>query len=190
MITKIPFHDSLYRLAQIGDTTGVRLVRILSVVSGNRYTARAVEFGQGGATQFAEEGTMTVTNLAEPADQTGQVPADTDAVAIDVEGRWVVFLRQAAETGNGSPLFVAKVIDSLGGSAYTIREQVATGQGTFANKPGAAEVTACNLGELTLGPGAAVEDGAIVLVMLLWQEGNPPTARYVFDHPAYAKYLS
>jgi hypothetical protein len=34
-----------------------------------------------------------------------------------------------------------------------------------------------------------VEDDAIVLVTILRDTGTPPVLRYVFDHPAYAKYL-
>jgi hypothetical protein len=184
----IPFHDSLYRLAQIGGDAGVRLVRIVSLISGNRYTVRPVEFASGGATQFAEEATMTVTNLAEPADQAGAIPSGSDAVALDVEGRWVVFLRPPG--GSGAVLFAAKVVAALGNAAYTLREQSATGAGTFGDKSGASDVTAYNLAELSLGSGAAVSIGAIVLVMQMTQAGSPPTARYVFDHPVYAKYLS
>jgi len=47
-----------------------------------------------------------------------------------------------------------------------------------------------NLAELTLGCGAAVDDGAIVVVSRLTDSGTPSTERYVFDHPVYAKYLS
>ena len=186
MNNTIPFHDSLYKLAQIGDTTGVRLVRIISLTSGNRYTARPVEFATGGATQYAEQSTLTVTNLAEPSDAPGAVPGGTDAVAIDVEGRWVVFLRPAEETGGGS-VFAARVSASLASAAYTVIEQAATGAGTFADKSGATAVTAYNLAELTLGPGAAVPVNTIVLVQTMYQATTP---RYVFDHPAYAKYLS
>jgi hypothetical protein len=188
MSRTVPFRDSLYRLAQVGDALGVQLVRILEVFQNNRYTAMPVEFDSDGATQPAEEQTLTVTNLAEPADSTGQVPSGTDAVALDVEGRWIVFLRQ--ETAEGpSASFPAKVVCSLGGSAYGVLEQVCTGAGSFADKSGAQQVTAHNLAELSLGPGAAVGTGTIVLAMAIPDTGNPPTTRYVFDHPAYAKYL-
>jgi len=183
MSEPVPFHDALHRLAQVGSAAGVRLVRITQLVEKNLYLARPVEFDENGYTQFVGTDTMTVTNLAEPADSDGQLPPDTEAVAVDVEGRWVVFVRQSAA------MFVARVIDSLGSAAYQVREQVATGPGTFCDKTGAADVTACNLAELSLGPGAAVEDDAIVLVTILRDTGTPPVLRYVFDHPAYAKYL-
>jgi hypothetical protein len=190
MTRTVPFHDALYRLAQVGDALGVQLVRILAVAQNNRYTAMPVEFASGGGTQQADEQTLTVTNLAEPADQTGQVPADTDAVAIDVEGRWIVFLRPESPTEAAAAAFPAKIVSSLGGAAYGVLEQVCTGAGSFANKSGASQITAHNLAELSLGPGAAVNTGTIVLVISLTDTGSPPTLRYVFDHPAYAKYLN
>jgi len=183
MATNPAFRDALYRLAQVGERMGVQLVRITAQKSDNRYTARPLEFDDGEAV-FADEATLTVTNLGEPADQAGQVPVGTDAVALDVEGRWVIFLRQS-ETGT----FLAKVTDSEGSAAYTMREQVATGPGQFANKSGASDITAHNLAELSLGPGAGVDDDTIVMVSMLLDTGNPPTVRYVFDHPVYAKYL-
>lgn len=183
MITKIPFHDSLYRLGQIGTSTGIQLVRILELETGNRYKARAIEFDDSGATQFAEQMDITVTNLCEPADSTGQVPADTDAVALDIEGHWVVFLRQ------GSTSFTAKVVSSQGSAIYTMREQVLTGQGTFIDKPGTSNFSARNLAELSLGPGAAVDNGTTVLATALLDNDTPPNVFYAFDHPAYAKYL-
>lgn len=182
------FHDSLYRLAQIGDTTGVRLVRVVEVIQHNRYRGRAVEFASGGGLQFADDGTISVTNLAEPADRAGQIPAGTDAVSIDVEGRWVVFLKPDPPAP-AAPCFPAKVVASLGQAAYSVREQVCTGEGLFANKPSAPLLTACNLAELSLGPGAALDDDMIVLAMPIADSADPQTVRYVFDHPAYAKYL-
>lgn len=184
MTANVPFHDALHRLAQIATTMGVMLVRLTSVDEANRYTARPIEFDGDGQTQIVGTDTVTVTNLAEPADTTGQVPADTDAVAVDVEGRWVVFVRPAA-----TAMFAAKVVSSQSGAAYTVREQVPTGSGTFADKQGASNITAHNLAELSLGPGAAVDNDTIVLVTALADNGNPPTLRYVFGHPAYAKFL-
>jgi hypothetical protein len=46
-----------------------------------------------------------------------------------------------------------------------------------------------NLSELSLGPGAAVPVGQIVVVLATTDTGSPPTVRYHFDHPMYAKYL-
>ncbi|GAH27073.1 unnamed protein product, partial [marine sediment metagenome] len=115
--------------------------------------------------------------------QDGQVPPDTDAVALDVEGRWVVFVRPPGA------VFPGKVTGSGGDAAYTVLEQVVTGPGTFADKEDAVAVTAHNLAELSLGPGAAVDTGTIVMVATLLDNDEPPNLRYVFDHPAYAKYL-
>lgn len=184
MTISTPFHDGLSRLAQVGTPVGVQLVRIEEVDQGNRYTARAIEFDQNGETQYAEQETLTVTNLAEPADSTGQVPANSDAIAVDVEGRWVVFLRQDVVAS-----FAGQIVSSQGSATYTVREQAITGQGSFIDKAGTSNITARNLAELSLGPGAAVDNGTIVLVATLLDEASPPNIRYVFDHPAYAKYL-
>jgi len=179
-----PFHDALSRLAQVGTSLGVQLVRITELQEANRYVARPIEFGDNGQTQYAEENTVTVTNLGEPADQTGQVPKNTEAVAIDVEGRWVVFLRPSI-----AMRFPAKVVSSQGSATYTVREQAITSQGTFIDKSGTSNISARNLAELSLGPGAAVDNGTIVMVTVLLDQASPPDVHYVFDHPAYAKYL-
>ena len=185
MTTRSPYHDGLYRLAQIGTPTGLQLVRIVDVEEGNRYTARAVEFDDDGSTKFAEDTTISVTNLAEPADSPGGVPPDTDALALDVEGRWIVFLRRS----EGVASFPAKVISAQGNAIYTLREQALTSEGSFTDKSGAQDFSARNLAELSLGPGAAVDEGTILLVSAILDNDSPPNVHYVFDHPAYAKYL-
>ena len=83
-------------LIQTGTAAGARLVRITAHESSNGYTARWIEFDAAGATQFFGDETFTVVNLAEDTDAGGDVPDNTDAIALDVEGRWVVFLRSAA----------------------------------------------------------------------------------------------
>lgn len=177
-------YDALGRWAQASGAKAAQLIRIVEHSEGNRYTARPIAFDAQGGTETIGEETLTVTNLAEPADADGQVQSDIDAVAIDVGGRWVVFLRPVPGAA-----FPAKVTASQGNAAYTVREQVATGGGAFADAPGATNLTAHNLAELSLGPGAAVDNDTIVLVLTVMDNGNPPTARYVFDHPVYAKYL-
>jgi len=189
MTTSKVFHDSLYRLQQIGQTIGVQLIRITELDENNRYTARPIEFDANGETRFVGDDTLVVTNLAEPADQSGEVPAGAEAIALDVEGRWVVFLTPGTDQEGTAGCFPAKVIASLGNAAYTVRRQSPTGAGTFADKQGAQDVTAYNLAELSLGPGAAVDTGQIVLVRSMDDTGTPPTTRFFFDHPAYAKYL-
>ncbi|MHC4294737.1 MAG: hypothetical protein ACYSTL_04055 [Planctomycetota bacterium] len=184
MTAKIPYRDGLHRLAQIGTPTGIQLVRILALVQYNRYTARPIEFDDNGDLQFADEDTITVTNLAEPANSPGQVSANTDALALDVEGRWIVFLRQTEAVG-----FPAKVVSSEGNASYAMREQAVNTQGSFIDKSGTQNFSARNLAELSLGPGAAVDTGTIVMISTLLDTGSPPNIHYVFDHPAYAKYL-
>ena len=178
------YYDALGRWLEVAAGKAAQLVRITEHDEANRYTARPISFDASGGTETVGTETLTVTNLAEPADAGGQVQADTDAVAIDVGGRWVVFLRPV-----GSAIFPAKITASQGSAAYTIREQIATGAGTFQDAAGATNLTAHNLAELSLGPGAAVDNGVIVLVLTIADNATPPNVRYVFDHPAYAKYL-
>jgi len=92
--------------------------------------------------------------------------------------------------GGGVTIFPARIVAPAAGAGnYTVREQVISAEGGFSDKPGAANLTATNLAELSLGAGAAVDDDTIVLVLTVADTGSPPTLRYVFDHPAYAKYL-
>jgi hypothetical protein len=182
MNTNVTFHDRLSRLAQEGTARGVLLVRITGLDANNRYKAVAIEFQHDGTMVAADATEIRVTNLAEPADMPGQLSAGTEAVAVDVEGRWIVFVRQA------SSVFPAKITSGGAGGAYTAREQV-SGGGTLADRQDTADIDVTNLAEMTLGPGGAVDAGTIVLVAALQDAGNPPTLRYVFDHPVYAKYL-
>ena len=178
------YYDALGRWTQASSAKAAKLVRIVDHIDGNRYTVRPIAFDAEGGTEAIGEETMIVTNLAEPADADGGIQPDTEAVAIDTGGRWVVFLRPVP-----GAFFPAKVVSSQGDGAYIVREQTATGAGTFADVAGAADLTAHNLAELSLGPGAAVDSNTIVLVLTLTDNGIPPMARYVFDRPMYAKYL-
>jgi hypothetical protein len=177
-------HDGLGRWAQATGRCGARLVRITRHDAQNRYLAGQLGFDASGGVSVIGTRTLTVTNLAEPLTAGGAVPDNTDAVALDVAGRWVVFLLP-----EGAVLFPARIVAGQGGAAYTVREQASTGAGTFQDVANAAEVTAHNLAEVALGPGGAVENGALVLITAVTDTGTPPTLRYVFDRPAYAKYL-
>ncbi len=187
MIRRVKHIDQLGRLVQVGAAggSGVRMVRITGVSANNVYNARPLEFDATGQPQIVGTNTMTVTNLAEPANATGSVQANTDAVALDVGKRWVVFLRQA-----GSAMFPAVIVSSQGGAVYTVREQSVSALGTFSDAAGSVNITAQNLAELSLGSGGAVTVGTIVLVTSITDTGSPATVRYIFSHPAYAKYLS
>lgn len=178
------FHDAISRLAQAGSACGVQLVRLKAVQGQNRYAAEAVEFASDGTTQPAGAESMEVVNLGEPADQAGQLTAGTEAVALDVEGRWVVFVRPAAP--GGSSVFPARVVSAQNNATYVVIEQD-VGVGGLADKNGASQLYARNLAELSLGTGAAVDVGAIVLVLTM---GSGAGATYWFDHPAYAKYMA
>lgn len=178
-----PYSDGFERLLQAG-SAGVRLVRLTAAGDDNTYTARAIEFDPAGVTQVSSAEEWTVTNLAEAPGEPGQIEEGTDAVAIDVEGRWVVHVRPV-ESG----VFAARVLSSSGSASYVVREQVAQSGGTLVDRPGAIDVTARNLAEMNLGPGGALDAGEVVLVKAVRGDGDPPVVQYVFDHPTYAKYL-
>ena len=186
MDAKLPVHDSLYRLAQVGSSMGVQLVRISGLAGGNRYLADPVEFGSNHATRLAGADGITATNLAEPADSGGVLPTGTEAVAIDVEGLWVIYVRPPA---TASLSFAARVAGPMGSARYSLVEQVSNGPGGFADKSGGLNVIGRNLAELSLGPGAAVDPGTVVLVTAIADQQNASLSQYVFDHPSYAKYL-
>ena len=186
MSAKIPVHDSLFRLAQVGSSMGVQLVRISGLSGGNRYLADPVEFAPNHATRPAGADGITATNLAEPSDSAGVLAAGTEAVAIDVEGLWIIYVRPPAAA---SLCFAARVAGPLGGARYNLVEQISEGATGLADKPGGLNVIGQNLAELSLGPGAAVDPGTVVLVTAVAGQQGAPAQQYVFDHPAYAKYL-
>lgn len=184
MIPTTTQNDGFRRFAQLGASNGIMPVRLTEVIEGNQYQARPIEFDEEDETQFVGQETLTVTNLAEPADSDGLIDPDTDAVAMDVEGRWIVFVRPAT-----NQTFPAKVTGSQGSGAYYVLEQVPVSLGVYTNKENATQITAQNLAELSLGPGAAVDTNTIVIISAVADTGNPPVLHYMFDHPAYAKYL-
>ena len=183
MAPRKTFRDVLHRLAQLGQATGLQLVRIIDLDEGNRYTAKAIEFDSDDDTQSAGAEQLTVINLAEPADDDGQLLADTNAVAVDVEGKWVILVQPA-----GAPLFVGKVLYTFGNCLYRIRPQVPVGENTFVDKAGAQDINACNIAELDLVDPLGVDADSIVLVATLTTDSDPPTIRYVFDHPDYNEF--
>jgi len=183
-------HDSLYRLAQVGEDLGVRLVRLGELIAGNQYWATALEFNQSGQLVPTQEPAFRVINLAEPADAPGTIPPDTDAVALDAEGKWIIFIRPAGQcSGGAGHTMVARVIASLGGGDYTVRLQDIDADGQWVDRSGADDLTAGNLAELSLGSGAAVDLNQRVVLTELDDLQEPPQKRHVFDHPVYAKYL-
>jgi hypothetical protein len=154
----------------------MQLVRVKELDEDKRYTAEPTEFTPDGQTQPAGSEELTVVNLAEPCGQDGQLPAGTDAVAIDVEGQWVIFVQSVAKQ-----MFPAKILYTYGGGLYRVRPQVPVGETTFADKPGAADINACNLAELDMVDPLGLEADTIVLVAELQTQGDPPTFRYAFD---------
>ncbi len=179
--------DSFGRWAQLSGRCGVQLVRLTALEAANRYWAVPLELAAEGAAAPVADGALSVLNLAEPANQAGQLEAGLDAVALDVEGRWVIFVRPTAP--GGSTVFLARVAAALDSGAYTVVEQQALADGGSVDREGGLSVTAHNLAERDLGPGDATPLDARVLVLTVSVPGEPPTAGYVFDHPLYARYL-
>ncbi len=177
------FRDALHRLAQLGQATGIQLVRIKQQDDGNRYTAEPIEFDTDGGTRSAQADDLTVVNLAESADEDGQLPAGTNAVAVDVEGQWVILVQLEA-----APIFAARVLYTFGNALYRVRPQVPVGETTFTDKTGAQDINACNVAELNIEETLGVIADTIVLVAALKTDSDPPTIRYAFDHPVYEEY--
>jgi hypothetical protein len=183
MTNTTKFHDRLSRFAQAGPACGVRLVQITSLAGGNRYNADQVQFNADGTTSLWGAPTFVVTNLAEPAGASGQLSAGSQAVALDVEGQWVIFVQAAT-----AACCVARIVAAATGPYYTVHQMVASSTG-FVDRPGAVDIQACNLAEATLGPGGAIDAGTRIILQAIPSSDGSAGIQYVFDHPAYAKYL-
>ncbi len=179
--------DQLGRLVQTGlpSDSNVRMVRITGVFENNIYNARPLRFSDTGSQEFLATSELQVTNLAEPCDLLGQVPAGTDAIAVNVSSRWIVFIRQA-----GVVMFPAKIVSSQGGAVYSVREQSISAEGFCVDATGAINISATNLAEISLGSGAAMDTDTLVQITSLIDTAETPSVRYIFSHPCYAKYLS
>ena len=183
-MSRLDSHRAVRQLAQEGGPSWLRLVRIRQRDEGTVYRAVFLEFDGDGELQETPGDEVKVVNLAEPAGSDGVLGAGTDTVAMDVEGRWVVFVRPPTGVS-----FLARVVSCSGGSVYAVREQSVDSQGRLGDATGMATIAATNLAEQTLGPGAAVDAGTIVVVHAMADSGDPPVLTYFFDHPVYAKYL-
>lgn len=177
--------ESLGQLIQPGQGVDIRLVRISSALTANQYQVTELTFRDGQLTPRTDA-TWTAINIAEPADQDGTLPAGIDTLAIDRQSQWIICVRPSSITGGSFP---ARIICADGGASYTVREQLLTPAGAFTDRPGATDLSANNLAELDLGSGGAVDLDSIVRVHLSIDTDSPPTIRYHFDHPCYAKYI-
>lgn len=173
------------QLLRAGRRSGVRPVRLRSVETLNCYNARLLRADAEGELKLSER-TLTVVNLAESSSVTGSVPPDTDCLAFDVEGLWVTYVRPGEA---GASLFAARVVSAISGASYSVLEQTLESDGDFADADGTSAITAVNLPEQSVGSGGAVEADTIVLITAMADAGTPPTVRYFFSHPPYAKYL-
>lgn len=183
MVDMKKYVDAIGRFSQAGGIAGVLLVRIKSHETSNRYKAAILEMNSSWSlSEVAGADQIDVMNVCE-SDDDEHVDNDTDAVAIDVEGRWIVFIRKA--TG-GALLIPAKVVSSSGGASYEL-ELLGLGEDSeFAATE--TTVSATNLAEMNLGPGGAVDIDSIVLLTEI-KSSDGGSGQYFFDHPTYAKYL-
>jgi hypothetical protein len=184
MTRQIPFQKNGLRLVQIGTPSGIQLVRIESALTGNRYQARPIEFDESRHRQFAETKTVTVTNLAEPDDGPGTIPLQSDTLAWDVEGRWVIFL-----SSQGTAAFPAKVISHGTGPVYSVLEQVVNSSGAFSAKSGASNITAVNVAEIGVVASGSPILNRIVMVTALNAANQSGSIAYTFECPVYARYM-
>jgi hypothetical protein len=126
---------------------------------------------------------IVATNLAEQIDSPGQLPAGTAVLVWPSQGEHLFCLpppQQASSTPAGPTNYWARIVDG-GGSQYTVRRQIASGAGGFADAPGFDVVPAANVWELTVDPAATadVPAGATVRV---WEEADASgqTQRFFF----------
>lgn len=172
----------LGRCIQAGEN-GMRPVRLVSRQDGNRWNAHPIE-NNDDSLEINETIDMVVVNLGEPPDGGYEDYSGSDVLAFDVEGLWLT-----AVARGGSAMFPARVIASLGGAEYTVREQAVSAAGTWLDTTGAIDLTATNLAEISVGLGSAVDTDTMVLVTSITDTGTPPSLRYVFHHTPFAKYL-
>jgi hypothetical protein len=177
------YRDALGRFAQLGQSGGVQLVKITSHVSGNQYEGSVLTLDADGNVDAAPDTVaIDVVNLAEAEDSDGQIGSNTPAVAVDVEGRWVVYIQPTPGRA-----FVGELVSTSGTGLYTVRPQAPTGQSAptapvgFENNGATLEAT--NLSEVGTSS-ASLDTGLKVLIHAVPTSDNPPLFYYVFDHPA------
>ncbi len=186
-MSKPTYRDILGRFAQLGQSAGVQLVKLTSHIAGNTYSASVLTLDGEGAIAAADHTvSLEAINLAEAADSDGQILVDTPAVALDVEGRWVVYV----QPDPGRP-FVGELLYTSGTGLYGVRPKAPTGQSSPTSPVGfenhGMPILATNLAELgmsTLG----LEAGRLVIVHAMATADNPPLYYYVFDHPHEEEY--
>ena len=174
-MTNNAFRSRFAQMAQLGQATGVQIVAIASHVTGNRYTANAMEFAADGSLAgVTDTDTLTVVNLAETPDDGGGATLGTVTAAIDVEGRWVIVARPHSQLS-----FVAQVDESLGDGLYAVSPMDPTDDGSFEARGGS--VNAQNLWEISVSSSIGVEIDSYVLVTVVEAETDPATVAYVFS---------
>ncbi|MBT3278753.1 MAG: hypothetical protein HN909_02700 [Phycisphaerales bacterium] len=169
-------------LLQAAAAGRARLVRITAHDADNRYTAKQLELDANEDLTESDD-TMEVYNLAEADTAGGQLQADLDAIAIDLEGRWFISV-SAPKTA-----VAARVVSHRYDAEYTLQPQCVTPAGTFSDDTEADEIIAINLAERNLGDGGALDDDEIVLAEALDASTSSTSETcWAFDHPVYAKY--
>jgi hypothetical protein len=150
----------------------IRRVQIAAATSGNEYQATVVRTTDGAQPVSAES--LQVTNLAEPVDQDGQLSTGTQAIALQVDGQWTVFVPTTS-------VFVGRIVTALGAGRYSIREQRYSETGTLDDAPEVAALAATNLAEVDVTPGDGLSPDTRVLVAAVPDTASPPTLHHVFD---------
>ncbi len=174
--------------AQGGSSSGAPALGLVAEVLGyNRYTVQIATPGTSGqAPQAISAEQVTATNLAEPFDEIGQLPAGTPLLLWPSAGEW--FCSQPVGGGEAiGDSYWAKVL-SGSGPAYTVRRQIAANANSFADADGAPAESAANTWELSVDPSATgnVPTSAIVRV---WAEpDNSGTTQRFFTYPIHAVY--
>ncbi len=174
-----PTPDTFIQAASAGKA---RLVRLCAHVADNRYTASRLDLDADGELVESSD-SIEVLNLAESQIAGGRLVAGFDAIAIDLEGRWVIAVQPAME------FIPARIVAHNSGAWYTTQPQRVNASGAFSDDTNQDELLAMNLAERTLGSGGGVDDDEIILLKPLDASSESTLATcWTFDHPVYAKY--
>ena len=171
---------NIKQLIQVGTIQSLKLCKIKSLVINNKYSACELD---NNSDQLAEtENTFEVYNLAESPVQSGQLSTPTNALTMEIHGKYYVYISEG-----GSSVTLGKIVSSAGGAKYNI--QPVTMRDTGQTDPASStQISAFNLAEMTVGPGGAVDNNTLVILHQI-AASNSDDPINIFSHTTYAKYL-
>lgn len=155
----------------------------------NRYCVQLAEPGlPGDQPTPIENAFVSAVNVAESFDESGELEAGTVVLVWPSQGDYTFcFPRPVEPPEPTSNSYWAKIV-SGDGPIYTVRRQAATDSESLQDASGAENVSAANVWELTVDPGAsaAVPVGAVVRVFE-GPDADEQTRRFFF-YPIHTVY--